>query len=93
MNVNKKLKLRVVAGARLGMNRQIADQIHRKISSGELQVADRLPSEQNLASELKVSRDVVRRAYHILKESGLIDSPRRQSGWQVTSNSSNPTKS
>ena len=78
-----KFAIQVDSVGRLGMNRQIAEQIISKIESGELRPPDKLPSEQALATELHVSRDVVRRAYAILKNSGFIESHKRD-GWHVT---------
>lgn len=82
MSTNTLLNLQVDASARLGMNHQIANQIQEKIESGEILPADKLPPEQVLASDLNVSRDVVRRAYAILKTNGLIESLKRD-GWHV----------
>lgn len=79
------LNLQVDASARVGMNHQIADQIEALIKSGELLPAEKLPPEQVLASDLNVSRDVVRRAYAILKNSGFIESQKRD-GWHVVQN-------
>lgn len=77
-----KLNLEIDPMGRLGMNRQIANQIIEKINSGELCLNDRLPSELFLADYLKVSRDVVRRAYQILRESNFIK-PEGRKGWVI----------
>jgi len=69
----------------LGMNQQIATQISEKIQTGEIPPETKLPSEKSLADELNVSRDVVRRAYAILKNSGFIES-QQSSGWHVIQN-------
>lgn len=76
----KRLKLRLVIPSKKGLNQQIADQIKKKVSSGEILPSERLPSEQELADELNVSRDVVRRAYNLLKENGIAETPSRQHG-------------
>ena len=52
---------------------QIADSIARRIRSGELAVGDRLPSERELAEDLKVSRMTLRQALALLRDQGLID--------------------
>lgn len=68
--------------ARMGMNRQIADQLLILISSGHFKPSARLPGEVALAEKLDVSRDVVRRAYQILSDSGHIESKSTR-GWFV----------
>ena len=65
------------------MNHQIAEQLEEKIKSGELQVGEKLPSETDLAQELNVSRDVVRRAYAILKDHGFIETIKKRDGCHV----------
>ena len=59
-NTAAKIKLKVDPLGRLGMNRQIAEQLMKKICSGEIPFHARLPGEQVLANQLNVSRDVIR---------------------------------
>ena len=77
------LNLQVDSSGKLGMNQQIADQLEEKIRSGEIQPGEKLPSETDLANELKVSRDVVRRAYAILKDNGFIETLKKRDGCHV----------
>jgi GntR family transcriptional regulator len=51
---------------------QVADRITAQIESGQLGPGARLPSERDLAAELGVSYDSVRRAMGLLRERGLI---------------------
>ena len=51
---------------------QVADRIAAQIESGELAPGSRLPAERDLAAELGVSYDSVRRAMEVLRERGLI---------------------
>ena len=51
---------------------QVADRITAQIESGQLAPGARLPSERDLAAELGVSYDSVRRAMGLLRERGLI---------------------
>ena len=51
---------------------QLADDLARKIGSGEL--TGRLPSERDLASEYGVAYGTVRRAMELLRDRGLVES-------------------
>lgn len=51
---------------------QIAERIEKMILSNKNQAKEKLPSEQTLAAEFKVSRSVIREALTILKTKGLI---------------------
>lgn len=52
---------------------QIAEQIEKRILSGELRSGDRLPTERELAKRFQVSRTAVREAMKILAQKGLVD--------------------
>jgi GntR family transcriptional repressor for pyruvate dehydrogenase complex len=52
---------------------QVAEQIERRILSGELRNGDRLPTERELAEQFHVSRTAVREAMKILAQKGLVD--------------------
>lgn len=51
---------------------QVADFIEARIDSGELAPGARLTAERDLAAELGVAYDTVRRATALLRERGLI---------------------
>lgn len=51
----------------------IADRIEEIIVNDPSLVGERLPSEQSVADEFGVSRNVVREAFKVLKERGLVD--------------------
>ncbi len=51
----------------------IVSEIEKSILAGDLKVGEKLPSEQALASQFEVSRNVVREALKILQERGLIE--------------------
>ncbi len=52
---------------------QVADQIERLIVSDSLRPGDKLPSERELAEQLKVSRTVIREATRVLSVRGLVE--------------------
>jgi GntR family transcriptional regulator, transcriptional repressor for pyruvate dehydrogenase complex len=57
---------------------QLAALLRERITSGDLRVGERLPSESSLAEQAGVSRSTVREALRTLQEAGLIEraSPR-----------------
>ncbi len=52
---------------------RVAEQIEKRILSGELAYGDRLPTERELAEQFKVSRTAVREATKFLAQKGLVD--------------------
>ncbi len=60
---------------------QVADDIRRKIQSGELPPGAKLQSEKYLADEYEVGRDTIRDAMQHLRKEGLIESRR---GYRTT---------
>ena len=52
--------------------RQLVENITQKIDSGELKPGDRLPSEREMAEDLKVSRITARQALDALEQLGLV---------------------
>jgi GntR family transcriptional regulator, transcriptional repressor for pyruvate dehydrogenase complex len=55
------------------LSEQVADAIEDAILSGTVNIGSTLPSEQRLAEQFGVSRNVVREAFKFLQERGLID--------------------
>lgn len=62
--------------------RAIADELRRRVESGELGAGRLLPSESELSRAHAVSRVTVRRALELLRDEGLIDA-RQGFGWFV----------
>lgn len=62
---------------------EVADDLRRRITTGELRPGRLLPSESQLATDHGVSRVTVRRALAVLRDAGLVDS-RQGFGWFVT---------
>jgi len=55
-------------------------QIAEKVKLGELHQGDRLPSERELASQMRISRPTVREAIKMLSDAGVLEVRRGQSG-------------
>ena len=71
---------------RVNLYEQIADHIEKQIlisGSAEWKEGERLPSEQELAGQFAVSRNVIRETIKVLKERGLVD-PRNGVGAVIT---------
>lgn len=66
--------------SRQGLSAQIADTLRDAITSGELSVDDRLPSESELADRFGVSRPTVREALKRLAAQNLIRTKRGATG-------------
>ena len=80
------------------LTKQIADQLTGLIESGAMTVGSYLPSERDLANQLKVARNVVRGSYDTLMRAGRIQSEGRKgrtvrAGGKKRSASKSSTKS
>jgi GntR family transcriptional regulator len=51
---------------------QIVEQVRQRVSTGELQPGDQLPTVRQMAADLRVNFNTVARAYRLLDEAGLI---------------------
>lgn len=65
--------LKIDAGSRLPIYRQIHDQIVSGIAHGALAPGDSLPSVRSLASDIGVNLHTVNKAYACLRDEGYID--------------------
>ncbi len=52
--------------------RQLADELRRLISTGQLQSGDRLPSIHELMAETGLAQNTIRSAVAVLREEGLV---------------------
>jgi GntR family transcriptional regulator len=52
--------------------RQLADELRRLISDGELGPGDKLPSLHELVRETGLSSNTIRAAFRVLKDEGLV---------------------
>jgi DNA-binding GntR family transcriptional regulator len=73
-----KLNIRVNRKRPESMTKQIRDQLDSLINAGTLAVGQLLPSERELANQVKVARNVVRGAYEQLTTVGKIQSEGRK---------------
>ena len=73
-----KLNIRVSRKKAESLTRQITDQLSQLIESGAAAAGSLLPSERELATSLKVARNVVRGAYEKLVSVGKVQSEGRK---------------
>jgi GntR family transcriptional regulator, transcriptional repressor for pyruvate dehydrogenase complex len=59
---------------------EAVEQIAEKVKSGDLHVGDRLPSERDLAAQMRISRPTLREAVKVLAEAGVLEVRRGQAG-------------
>jgi GntR family transcriptional regulator, transcriptional repressor for pyruvate dehydrogenase complex len=59
---------------------EAVEQIADKVKSGDLAVGDRLPSERDLAGQMRISRPTLREAVKVLAEAGVLEVRRGQAG-------------
>lgn len=71
------------ASSRVNLYEQIAGMLEERILSHNFKDQEKLPSEQELAEEFSVSRNVIREALKLLKERGLVES-RNGTGSYIT---------
>lgn len=57
----------------MALYEQVASEIRRAIADGEVAQGERLPAAIDLATVLKVNKNTVIRALHILRDEGLLD--------------------
>ena len=73
-----KTNIRVSRKKPESLTKQITDQLTGLIESGAMAVGQLLPSERELANQLKVARNVVRGAYEKLMATGKVQSEGRK---------------
>lgn len=61
----------------------VADRLRRRIVSGELQVGDRLPPEEELTAAFGIARTTLREALRVLEYEGLLEIRRGRGGGPV----------
>ena len=59
---------------------EAVEQIAEKVKAGELHIGDRLPSERDLAAQMRISRPTLREAVKALAEAGVLEVRRGQAG-------------
>lgn len=77
------MEIRVNKSSETPLYRQIIEFVIAQVKSGASQEGDMLPSMNELAAKLSISKETVKKAYGILTERGLIE-PRQGKGFYVS---------
>jgi GntR family transcriptional regulator len=73
------LDVNIDRDAALPLHSQVAAEIRRAIAEGELSPGDRLPPAVDFATVLGVNKNTVIRAFHMLRDEGILDFTRGRS--------------
>ena len=79
------LQFKIDPGSQMPVYKQIINQVQDNIYKGDFKVGDFLPSMNELANELQISKETVKKAYSILRDNKLIDSAQGK-GFYITNN-------
>ena len=77
--------IKIKKKGRISQSKQVADTLRESIKEGDIKINQFLPGERTLAKKLGVSRDVVRRAYGILREERVIELYSLHKGFRAVS--------
>ena len=85
------LQFKIDPVSRIPVYKQIINQVQDNISKGDFKVGKFLPSMNELANELQISKETVKKAYSILRDNKLIDSAQGK-GFYITNNGKDKIK-
>ena len=86
-----KLKIEVDQSSQTPVYKQLIQSIQDLVACGQYHEGDFIPSMNELASELQISKETVKKAYSILREKGIIESAHGK-GFYVTNKGDNKIK-
>lgn len=78
-----KLKIQIDTGSQTPVYKQLIQTIQNLVFTGEFKEGEFIPSMNELAGELNISKETVKKAYSILREKGIIESSHGK-GFYVT---------
>ena len=79
------MKIQIDAGSRVAIYKQLVDNIDKAIRDGAIKPGEHLPSMNDLAAELGISRETTKKAYNILTNRGII-LPQQGKGFYAAEN-------
>lgn len=79
------MKIKIDTGSRIPVYKQLIQAILNLVNVGDYKEGDFIPSMNELANELGISKETVKKAYSILREKGVVESSHGK-GFYVTNN-------
>lgn len=86
-----KLKIEVDTGSSIPVYKQLIQTIQSLANMGEYKEGEFIPSMNELANELQISKETIKKAYSILRSKGIIESAQGK-GFYITNNGQNKIK-
>jgi len=77
------MRFRINTNGKDPIYKQLVSQVEKAVHEGKLKADDQLPSMNDLATELDISRETAKKAYGILTEKGVI-TPRHGRGFYIS---------
>lgn len=84
-------KFKIDTVSSIPVYKQIINQVQEDINKGDILVGDFLPSMNELANELQISKETVKKAYSILRNNKIINSVQGK-GFYITNSKKNKIK-
>lgn len=81
------IELNINTGSKVAVYKQLVSEITSAVMDGRLKAGDLVPSMNELAERLIISKETVKRAYGILREKGILEAQQGK-GFYVTDESS-----
>ena len=85
------MDIRIDILSKIPVYKQIIEQVTHKIILGELKDGDRMPSMNDLAFDLQISKETIKKAYNILRDKEIIES-KQGKGYYVLKNKNQDIK-
>jgi DNA-binding transcriptional regulator YhcF (GntR family) len=84
-------KIKIDLGSQMPVYKQLIQEVQNLVKTGEYRDGDFIPSMNELANELQISKETVKKAYSILRDKGIIESSHGK-GFYITNNGQNKIK-
>ncbi|MFA6397108.1 MAG: GntR family transcriptional regulator [Sulfurimonas sp.] len=84
-------KIKIDLGSQMPVYKQLIQEVQNLVKAGEYRDGDFIPSMNELANELQISKETVKKAYSILRDKGIIESSHGK-GFYITNNGQNKIK-
>ena len=86
-----KSKIEIDLGSQIPVYKQLIQEVQNLVNTGEYRDGDFIPSMNELANELQISKETIKKAYSILRDRGIIEATQGK-GFYVTNNGKSKIK-